>query len=303
MQEQLQLFLDALKSYDDAIALGTRDDERKSHAREDVLRGVIARFPGARRVKRTTCPLPGRAWRGTVADSASSSRCLAAAQYKSAQCPDVCPVPLRRLVLGFSEVVVAQWNREQESRGLTSRDSERELLRKQLIPRLERVSVPSLQWRGPPLTRSGNAETGALLNAVLRRETSWRMSRSCRGHRAKNSSVCRPSKPISRYLIKEARGIAGKRPACRDVHSDFAKRITSADALMRDQRPASLPQMRSAVQSLQGSIALCCQDQHRQWGDIKERLRAILRRLVRPPRSPFLGSMCSVLKNWYSKQH
>jgi hypothetical protein len=69
LQEQLQLFLDALETYDDAIALGSRADERSAHAWQDRFAGAWERVSFRSRAQRRASiererhPL-GEGWRG-----------------------------------------------------------------------------------------------------------------------------------------------------------------------------------------------------------------------------------------------
>ncbi|MHA3703420.1 hypothetical protein ACXR2U_14680, partial [Jatrophihabitans sp. YIM 134969] len=68
LQEQLQLFLDALETYDDLIALGTRADERNAHLWADRVAAVRdavtpSRAAAARRRAERASRLVGDGWR------------------------------------------------------------------------------------------------------------------------------------------------------------------------------------------------------------------------------------------------
>lgn len=272
LQEQLQLYLDALATYDDIIALGTRSDERLRDALWDVgayLATFARKGPAAARqqwMDHAERPL-GEGWRGPrarrgIRHAAWSLRstdrlsALLLARYRYA------------LVLGFSEVVVAQWLRVVEGPRVTRRDRERDRLRSRLLPRLSRYPDPT------PLT--GPPRDADRAEHVLSTITPWDEHSQEHVQRLLRVEV------DLRRAIQLVRRKAGQAPDCEESHADFAPRVRAGYVLREDARPLSGEAMHRTANALISAISLC---PDKSWNQERAALTELLDRLPRSRRA------------------
>lgn len=275
LQEQLQLFLDALETYDDIIALGTRADERSTHAWWDRFRygfEFISLGPAeAKRQaeKRAWEPL-GQGWRGFRGKQGvrpparpwqpgDQHRALLIARYRYA------------MVLGFSEVAVAQWIRGPEEEQPTRRDPERERLRGRLLPRLNRY-----QFRPFPHGRSVRLGAGDVLAQVMP-DAPYTIERIEQLERIEQKL---------RSVVTKARRLRDKRPFCED-HEHFIARFRAAQTFLEDDRPATSRTLDKVAKSLIAASAVCAD---KDWSEIRQAAEEVLPDL-RPVPLPQLSTI------------
>jgi hypothetical protein len=267
LEEQLQLFLDALETYDDVIALGSRADERSAHAWQDRFAAAWQRFTldgravRKRSAERARHPL-GEGWRGKRAGhgirpaawairSADRHGALLIARYRYA------------MVLGFSEVVVAQWIQGIEDAVSTRRDLERERLRSRLLPRLSRYPYE-------PCRRAEELEsTSAGKHANMVSPSAREILSTVMPHLPTSAAEIARLVPIERTLrttAQRAQRIAAREPRCAE-HLGFIERFRVAEAFVEDQRPATALALHGAAKSLLAASALC---DHKDWSEVKQ---------------------------------
>jgi hypothetical protein len=250
LQEQLHLFLDALETYDDIVALGTRRDERFTHAVLDALavtKDTFTAGPGdARRrwAHRAGHPL-GEGWRGKRARdglrpaawrlrSANRHRALLFARYRYA------------MVLGFSEVFLAQWIQDLSGRDVSKRDAERYRLRARLLPRLERYPYVS----SVPMS---------ILQEALEDRTILRVVTPVDDRGIDEQERIAGVEADLKRAVKSVRKKAKRQHNCADFHVGFAKRAAAAYSFDDDDRPATALTLHGAAKSLLAATQLCSQ--------------------------------------------
>jgi len=277
LQEQLQLFLDALETYDDVIALGSRYDERLTHAWFDRLLYLsdLARaghkVAVARAEERATRPL-GDGWRGPRAKrgirppprpwrNSDLHRALLLARYRYA------------VILGFSEVLIAQWVYGGEDEP-NERERERERLRQRLLPRLAhypfrdhtRRVVPAIASIGP---------RDALTRIMPERQTSL----------AEGDHLEDIERRL-RSLVRQAKKLADLPPACRE-HENFSKRFKNAHDLLDDGRAGSAQTLRLAAKSIRAAALVCDEKDWTALVDAADLVLTQLRPAARPKVTEF----------------
>jgi hypothetical protein len=239
LQEQLQLFLDAMQTYDDIIALGSRRDERWRRSAIYAVNAITLRRAGAGTQAEGEQPslyIADEGWRSKRARAGlrpavsrfrgtDRQRALLLARYRYS------------LVLGFSEVFLAQWLRHVEKGAtVTARDLERDRLRARLLPRLSRYSyTPSdgLRRLGPNPARDDVA-SGHYIVEASSADTQSRLLRLEKDLRRAVDSVALRARDV---LAAAAAGALNER-------------LLDVFEIARDPRPMSTPVLRESAQSL-----------------------------------------------------
>ncbi|HEX8096358.1 hypothetical protein [Jatrophihabitans sp.] len=275
LQEQLQLFLDALETYDDVIALGSRADERLAHAWSDrLLHGWTVLTKGSTRAalrsqQRAWHPL-GEGWRGRRGErgirppagiwrGSDRHRALQIARYRYA------------MVLGFSEVVVAQWLRGPDENQLTRRDPERERLRARLLPRLSHYTFR------PILDDSGHRDARSVLVDIMPHQPD---------SPAEVQRLDRIEQRL-RVVVGTANRIRERAPRCDETHEHFHARFKIARDLLADDRPASSRTLDKVAKSLLAATDLCAD---KDWSKVRAVAAEVLPEL-RPAPAPKLTAL------------
>ena len=246
LQEQLQLFLDALQTYDDIIALGSRRDERWRRSALYTLNSLTIPFRSEGRKKKAEDERPplyiaDEGWRSRRARSGlrpavscfrgtDRQRALLLARYRYA------------LVLGFSEVFLAQWLRHADKGALgTTRDLERDRLRARLLPRLSRYAyIPSdsLQRLAPDAAQDHVTRTYYIIGAS-RADTHARLSK------------------LEKELRSSIRSVRQRAPELLNQPelSDLEARLHYALKIADDEQPMSAPVLHRGAECLLAATA------------------------------------------------
>ncbi|MHA3703954.1 hypothetical protein ACXR2U_17430, partial [Jatrophihabitans sp. YIM 134969] len=162
------------------------------------------------------------------------------------------------MVLGFSEVVVAQWIQVTEDEVASRRDAERERLRVRLASRLAHY---------PGAAAALEPVTPVLPDSDAERRRLAHVEASLRG------------------VARRALRLADRGHRCATEHDGFAARVRVAAEFEQDPRPASALVLHGATKSLLAAMKLC---PAKDWGELRDAALGVLGE-VRPRPAPQLG--------------